>query len=310
LLHASAPIELDDQSAGGRYDADVQSLARGIDRNDGDGSRQAAVQMIETKPPATTPDQRGRRMKPFGQLSRLLCGMRRGRSSTLGQCVAGILITLSSVSLAGCAALTINSGAESQGTAASATAPYPTSIEELRQRPLRPTGAGIITTCPTMPAHVDVKLVPASSLVPGKPPISGPFDGYGVGPVYLSGNFYPGAWDMAVWLVKPLYAGPLVIRGLDLNRTERAAFSRQLDGLARPIGPAPGAPVTTVSGFGESIPFYSELDLPAEGKPPYWRAYFADTHFGEAGCYMIQVDGSTFSETFRLEVPDAARQPG
>jgi hypothetical protein len=237
--------------------------------------------------------------------------MWRGRRSTLGQRVAGILIALSSVSVAGCAAVTINSGAESQGTAVSATAPYPTSIEELRQRPLWPTGAGMITTCPTMPAHVDVKLVLATSLVPGKPPAAGPFDAYGVGPVYLSGqsNFYPGAWDMALWLVKPPYAGPLVIRGQQVNGKARAAFSRQLDGLATPIGPAPGAPITTVSGFGESAPFYSELDLPAEGKPPYWRAYFADTHFDQGGCYVIQVDGSTFSETFRLEVPDAARPP-
>ncbi|HXN03814.1 MAG TPA: hypothetical protein VN895_03155 [Candidatus Acidoferrum sp.] len=76
-----------------------------------------------------------------------------------------------------------------------------------------------------------------------------------------------------------------------------------------PTGPTPGAPVSTVSGYGESAPFYSELDFPAEGTPTYWRAYFADTHFDVAGCYVIQVDGSTFSETLLLEVPDAARPP-
>jgi len=115
---------------------------------------------------------------------------------TLGQRVTGILIVLSSVSLAGCAALTGgNSGSAPQGTVVSATPPYPTSIEELRQRPLRPPSAGSSTTCPSMPAHQDLHVVLATDLIPGKPGPSGPFDGYGVGPVYLTGQptFYPGA---------------------------------------------------------------------------------------------------------------------
>ena len=234
--------------------------------------------------------------------------MRRGGRSTLGQRVAGTLIALSAVSLAGCALLTVNSGSEPQGTAVSATAPYPTSIEELRQRPLRPPSAAIITTCPSMPAHQDLQVVLATGMIPGKPGPNGPFDGYGVGPVYLTGQdtFYPGGSDLAVWLVKPPYAGPLVIRGQQVNGTARAAFSRQLDGRGILIGPTPTA---TVPAFGESIPYYSELDFPAGGTPRYWRAYFARTHYDVAGCYFIQVDGSTFSETILFEVPDAARPP-
>jgi hypothetical protein len=162
-----------------------------------------------------------------------------------------------------------------------------------------------------MPAHQDLHVALATGLDPGKPPPSGPFDGYGVGPVYLTGQptFYPGAWDLAIWLVKAPYDGPLVIRGKQFSGTARASFSRQLGERAVPIGPTPSAPESTVLGFGESAPFYSELDFPAEGKPPYWRAYFADTHFDVPGCYVIQVDGSTFSETILLEVPDAVRPP-
>jgi hypothetical protein len=162
-----------------------------------------------------------------------------------------------------------------------------------------------------MPAHQDLQVVLATGLNPGKPPPSGPFDGYGVGPVYLTGQttFYPGAWDLALWFVKPPYAGPLVIRGREVKGTAQATFSQRLDGRARPTGPTPGAPVSMVSGFGESAPFYSELDFPAAGNAPYWRAYFAETHYDVAGCYLIQVDGSTFTETILLEVPNAARPP-
>jgi hypothetical protein len=233
--------------------------------------------------------------------------MRKRRRSTLGQPAVGILLVLSSVSLAGCAALTVDSASEQQGTLVSATAPYANSIEEVRQRPLRPPGAAIVT-CPSMAAHLDLQLVLSTGLDPGKPPPNGPFDGYGIGPVYLSGQgaYYPGGSDLAIWLVKPPYAGPLVIRGQQVNGTARVAFTRQLDDRGALIGPTPTA---TVPAFGESIPYYGELDLPAGGTPHHWRAYFARTHYGVAGCYFIQVDGTTFSETFLLEVPDAARPP-
>src|SRR4029077_18802282 len=124
----------------------------------------------------------------------------------------------------------------------SATPPYPTSIEELRRRPLRPPSAGSTTTCPSMPAHQDLQVVLATGLNPGKPPPHGPFDGYGVGPVYLTGQttFYPGAWDMALWVVKPTYAGPLVIGGRYVKGTAKATFSQQLDGRAIPMGSTPG----------------------------------------------------------------------
>jgi hypothetical protein len=231
--------------------------------------------------------------------------MRKRRRSTLAQRVAGILLLLSSFSLAGCAVLTVNSASEQQGTLVSATAPYANSIAEVRQRPLRPP-SGAIVTCPSRAAHLDLQLVLSTGLAPGKPPLNGPFDGYGVGPVYLAGQdtYYPGGSDVAIWLVKPPYAGPLVIRGQQVNGTARAAFTRQLDDRGVLIGPTPSA---TVPAFGESIPYYSELDFPAGGTPHQWRAYFARTHYGVAGCYFIQVDGSTFSETFLLEVPDAAR---
>ena len=174
-------------------------------------------------------------------------------------------------------------------------------------RPLRPPPAR--SSCPTAPTHQDLKPVLATGLAPGKPP-AGPDYGYGDGPVYLSGqyDFYPGGWDNAIWLVEPAATGPLLIRGQQLKGSARATFSRQSDEYGKPSGPAPGKPVSTQSAYGMSVPFYSELDL-VGAEPPYWGAYFADTHFDAAGCYFIQVDGTTFSELILVEVPDAARPP-
>jgi hypothetical protein len=153
-------------------------------------------------------------------------------------------------------------------------------------------------------------VVLSTGLSPGKPPV-GPNYGYGDGPVYLSGqsNFYPRGFDLAIWLVKPPVVGPLLIRGQQVNGAAKTAFSRQMDEYGQPTGTTPGQPLSTQRDYGTSIAVYSELDLPAAAKPPYWGAYFAFTHFDAAGCYFIQVDGTTFSELILLDVPDAARPP-
>jgi hypothetical protein len=232
-----------------------------------------------------------------------------GRRSAIGQWVAGTLILLTPFALAACAALTGGNSASARPQGGIDTnVPQAASIDELRQRSLRPPGHS--SSCPASPTHEDLQPVLSTGLAPGKPPV-GPNYGYGDGPVYLSGqsDFYPGGFDLAIWLVKPPYSGPLLIRGQQVNGPVRAAFSRQMDEYGKPIGPTPGQSVSTQSDYGMSLPLYGELDLPAGAQPPYWGAYFADTHFDTAGCYFIQVDGTTFSEVILLEVPDAARPP-
>lgn len=231
------------------------------------------------------------------------------RRRVIGQWVARIAMPLVPLALAGCAAFGGgNSGSAQSQPAVVATVPQAASITELRKRPLRPPSAS--ASCPTLPTHGDLQVVLATGLAPGKPP-TGPNYGYGGGPVYLSGQtvFYPGGFDLAIWLVKPPYAGPLLIRGQQVKGPARPAFSVRLNEYANPIGPTPSSSASAHSDYGMSIPFYSELDLPTGAQPPYWGAYFSDTHFDVSGCYFIQVDGTTFSELILIEVPDAARPP-
>ena len=225
-----------------------------------------------------------------------------------GPWTARILILLVPLPLAACTALSSgNSAGGSPQPGMTTNVARTASVGELRKRPLRVPNAR--SSCPSAPTHQDLKPVLATGLAPGKPP-AGPDYGYGDGPVYLSGqyDFYPGGWDNAIWLVEPAATGPLLIRGQQLKGSARATFSRQSDEYGKPSGPAPGKPVSTQSAYGMSVPFYSELDL-VGAEPPYWGAYFADTHFDAAGCYFIQVDGTTFSELILVEVPDAARPP-
>lgn len=193
-------------------------------------------------------------------------------------------------------------------TTAPSTVQVASSLAALQQRPLH--GPAAVSNCPSSAPQQDLHVVLAAGLEPGKP-ATGPNYGFGDGPVYLSGQetFYPGAWDLALWLVKPPFVGPLLIRGQQVGGPARASFSQQLDGFARPTAQPPRSQSTAVPGYGTSAAFYDELDLSAAARPPHWAAYFADTHFDAAGCYFLQVDGTTFSELILLEVPDAARPP-
>jgi len=231
-----------------------------------------------------------------------------GRGAS-GPWTARILMLLVPLPLAACAALSGgNSAGGSPQPGMTTNVARTASVGELRKRPLRVPNAR--SSCPSAPTHQDLKPVLSTGLAPGKPP-TGPNYGYGDGPVYLSGqyDFYPGGFDLAIWLVQPPAVGPLLIRGQQLNGSARPTFSRQMDNSGKPSGSAPGPPVSTQSAYGMSIPVYGELDLPTGAQSPYWGAYFAYTHFDVAGCYVLQVDGTTLSELILVEVPDAARPP-
>jgi hypothetical protein len=96
--------------------------------------------------------------------------------------------------------------------------------------------------------------------------------------------FAGSSWGGAAlkWLGDPMYGGPALIRG------------RQLDG---PYG----------LGFGDRRWPYSEMQLPpGQGDPQTggWRGWGGYARFRAPGCYGVQVDGTDFSEviTFKATI--------
>jgi hypothetical protein len=85
-------------------------------------------------------------------------------------------------------------------------------------------------------------------------------------------------WAKAIWHVDPGYAGPLLLRGARVDGPGELRFDRYLGALDQ--GSAPTG--------------YPELAYPAAGEPGL-RTKPSGMYFRSAGCYAIQVDGTTFS---------------
>ena len=216
------------------------------------------------------------------------------------------------------AVLTVACGATSHGGPLAASSPASNAsvapaadFADLRNRPLHLPAAGANQTCPTTPSH---DLAPVVNGGKGK----GPGFGFGPGPAYLSGivQIYPGGFDNEVWLIEPKYAGPVLIRGHQINGAQFVAFSEPITfpigGFSSAGSPPPGTPVVSVTIGGSPIPFFQELDLPAmtpTDAKGFWRMFFARTHIESPGCYAFQLDGVDFSLVTVFQVPDAAR-PG
>ena len=144
-------------------------------------------------------------------------------------------------------------------------------------------------------------------LAPGQPcPRSSPRQtdpqrfgmGLGDGPVYaVAGQRVKSSLttgNKVLWVADPAYAGPIRIRG------------RQLDGDADLLLGGPlhnywsGQPVKHISGFD----LYRELDLLESGTPTGapWRAWPSETYIATPGCYAWQVDGLGFTEIITIQV--------
>jgi hypothetical protein len=123
--------------------------------------------------------------------------------------------------------------------------------------------------------------------------------GIGRGPVYpgLGGSGgrlaatpetqYGGPWagGKVFWYVKPSYRGRVLIRGRRLDNRQLLGFNgRALPGRELRIEPG-----TTVSW---------------QGQPPGSRGVPSDVRARSAGCYGVQIDGSTFSRVvvFRVAI--------
>lgn len=152
------------------------------------------------------------------------------------------------------------------------------------RRPLRLPGVGLKAGCPiTRPRNVAPYFGPAA----GRGPVYAtaevgvvrfPYPPSRTGPI-SAGLFLGSKWGgfKVLWIGRPEYTGPVLIRG------------RQLDG--------PHA-----VGFGkQNVPF-AEIQLPPgghAGAPPQggWRNWPSFTRLHAGGCYAYQVDGTNFSET-------------
>ncbi len=89
--------------------------------------------------------------------------------------------------------------------------------------------------------------------------------------------FYGSGWggEKVLWIASPSYAGPVLIRGEQLNGSHLVGFS---------VGGGSAA--------------YANLQFPP-GKQQGdhgWRSWPSETRLQASGCYAYQVDGTSFSE--------------
>jgi hypothetical protein len=169
--------------------------------------------------------------------------------------------------------LTLCACGSAQGPAATADA----SFDVLAQRPLQFPSLAAGESCPVSP---QVSLPTAGIQVEGRPV---PVFGFGSGPVYLSGQERWFAGQVALFLAGPSYDGPALVRG------------RRLD--------APGGfPFTDPGG---------RTSIGRSSQPGKWRMAFTSLQPNlSPGCYVVQVDGTSFSEVVVFSLQAGPPPPG
>ncbi|HEX8982637.1 MAG TPA: hypothetical protein VF792_07705 [Ktedonobacterales bacterium] len=176
-------------------------------------------------------------------------------------------------------------------TGNAATDVAPAVWNALRNRPVRLPALPSSATCPTSEGRAV-------------------HDGYGAasgdGPAYIVGLGADGvlhavrpavdssgaaAWgyQFTLFVIDPVYQGPLLARGAQINGSHPLLFNGGLD---------------QASGFSpQTITLLSQLRLesgPAFGAP--WPTFPAYLRMLEPGCYAIQIDGVTFSEMILFRI--------
>ena len=126
--------------------------------------------------------------------------------------------------------------------------------------------------------------------------------GLGQGPVYAVGGqdlrADAGGLTKVLWAADPKYAGPVRIRGGQLDGTHEMLFNVS-DGNTWT-----GPPVQTLTTRDGEFELYTELDFQAAGTRTgtpwrYWPSY---SHVDAPGCYAWQVDGDSFTEIITISV--------
>jgi len=160
---------------------------------------------------------------------------------------------------------------EPHSSSTSPTSP-PVTYDSLRQRPM------------ALPTVISDGLCPVSRPAPASKAPKGSFvpNGFGEGPVYLTGQGGPGWYsDQEVRLiVDPAYPDIVLIRGKQLNGSQ-----------GMPLAAVPPAPSP-------------EIQIPS-GHSPSGRQWAGRILMSEPGCFGLQIDGSSFEEGIVFEV-----QPG
>jgi hypothetical protein len=120
---------------------------------------------------------------------------------------------------------------------------------------------------------------PAATVAPAFGPALGPGPVY---PIYGADGLFAGGQDMfpapwlgrkVLWIAAPAYAGPVLVRGRQLDGKDEVRFG---------AGPAPVAEL--------------QLDTAtSSGSAALWRDWPGYTRVRAPGCYAYQVDGSNFS---------------
>ncbi|HEY7983011.1 MAG TPA: hypothetical protein VID73_02510 [Ktedonobacterales bacterium] len=87
------------------------------------------------------------------------------------------------------------------------------------------------------------------------------------------------------WVVHPLYQGPVLVRGSRIDSAGALEFNGGLDQPMDPAQMVAVPPLTHLRLVGDS----------SYGAP--WVAWITYLRVREAGCYAVQVDGLSFSET-------------
>jgi len=149
--------------------------------------------------------------------------------------------------------------------------------EILRSKPMRLPQLKANEHCPVSPV---VRPAPSLGLGVGKEPVFAVL-GQLVVSSSVNGN-------QVLWAASPTYAGPLRIRGAQLDGSGAMLFARV------PSSHWSQPPVRSLEGDS----YYSELDLLEAGTETAapWRTWPSLTLVDQPGCYGWQVDGTDFAE--------------
>jgi len=154
----------------------------------------------------------------------------------------------------------------------------------LKNRPVQLLKLEPGTQCPRAhPRQVNLDFGPA---IGDGPAYAAGFDGNGIlnisFPAGTETPFYGSEWSGAkvLWIVDPVYRGPLLIRGGRMDGSGQVRFENGSEPPSELWLPSPTAPSSTTSG---------------------WRSFPSYTRLRSPGCYMYQVDGLTFTETIIFE---------
>lgn len=175
-------------------------------------------------------------------------------------------------------ALTNPSTARPTGSAARPSEAFP-SWEELRSRPLQFPAVSVDAACPTSQERLIRPYEGAFQefLVLGEGPA---YPTIPAGPKLVHDSTWTAQdgrrYHKGLWIVAESYLGPVLARGRHLHGTAEIHFD---DGLSPPSN-----------------------ELRIEAIPSGYRDRPSSWSVSEAGCYAIQIDGSTFSKVVVFEV--------